>query len=102
MANHLAMAALVEPGDDVLVEQPTYGPIAEVASYLGARILRFERREENGWQIDAEDVQRAITPKTRLICLTNLHNPTGALTDEATLTRDRRDCAAGGCAGVGG
>lgn len=87
MANHLAMAAMVSPGDDVLVEQPTYGPVLEVASYLGANVLRFERREENEWRIDPEAVQRAITPKTRLICLTNLHNPTGALTDEATLER---------------
>ncbi|HEY1808987.1 MAG TPA: aminotransferase class I/II-fold pyridoxal phosphate-dependent enzyme [Acidobacteriaceae bacterium] len=87
MANHLAMAALVKPGDDVLVEQPTYGPIAEVASYLGANVLRFARREENEFQIDPADVQRAITAKARLICLTNLHNPTGALTDEATLRR---------------
>ncbi|MGA7523087.1 MAG: aminotransferase class I/II-fold pyridoxal phosphate-dependent enzyme [Acidobacteriaceae bacterium] len=87
MANHLAMAALVEPGDDVLVEQPTYGPIVEVASYLGASLLRFERREENDFQIDAEEVQRKITAKTRLVCVTNLHNPTGALTDEATLTQ---------------
>jgi len=87
MANHLAMAALVEPGDDVLVEHPTYGPIPEVASYLGANILRFERREADGFQIDPDAVQSAITPKTRLICITNLHNPTGALTDEATLRR---------------
>jgi aspartate/methionine/tyrosine aminotransferase len=87
MANHLAMAALAEPGDDVLIEQPTYGPISEAASYLGGNLLRFERREENDFQIDPKDVQRAITTKTRLICLTNLHNPTGALTDEATLMR---------------
>lgn len=87
MANHLAMAALVERGDDVLVEQPTYGPILEVASYLGANIQRFERREENGFQVDPDDLQRMVTAKTRLICLTNLHNPTGALTDEATLQR---------------
>ncbi|HEX3986277.1 MAG TPA: aminotransferase class I/II-fold pyridoxal phosphate-dependent enzyme [Acidobacteriaceae bacterium] len=87
MANHLAMAALLSPGDDVLIEEPTYGPVVEVAAYLGANLLRFERREEDEWQVDPEAVQRAITAKTRLICLTNLHNPTGALTDEATLTR---------------
>ncbi|MGB6871544.1 MAG: aminotransferase class I/II-fold pyridoxal phosphate-dependent enzyme, partial [Acidobacteriaceae bacterium] len=51
MANHLAMAAMLSPGDDVLIEQPTYGPILEVASYLGANVLRFERREENDFQI---------------------------------------------------
>jgi hypothetical protein len=87
MANHLAMAALLEPGDDVLIEQPTYGPVLEVASYLGANILRFERRAEQDFQIDPGDVARSITAKTRLICLTNLHNPTGALTSEDTLTR---------------
>jgi len=87
MANHLAMAALLEPGDDVLIEQPTYGPVLEVASYLGANILRFERRPDHDFQIDPGDIARRITPNTRLICLTNLHNPSGALTSEETLTR---------------
>jgi aspartate/methionine/tyrosine aminotransferase len=86
MANHLAMAALIEPGDDVLVEQPTYGPILEVASYLRANILRFERRAANDFQIDPGDIARCITPKTRLVCLTNLHNPSSALTSEETMT----------------
>jgi len=87
MANHLAMAALIDAGDDVLIEQPTYGPVLEVASYLRANILRFERRAECDFQIDPEDIVRRITPKTRLICLTNLHNPSGALTREETLVR---------------
>lgn len=87
MANHLAMAALIQPGDDVLIEQPTYGPILEVASYLRANILRFERRAEHDYQINPDDLARRITSKTRLICLTNLHNPSGALLSDATLTR---------------
>jgi aspartate/methionine/tyrosine aminotransferase len=87
MANHLAMAALLEPGDDVLIEQPSYGPVLEVASYLGANVLRFERRAERDFEIDPEEVARRMTPKTRLICVTNLHNPSGALIGEETLTR---------------
>jgi len=87
MSNHLAMAALIEPGDDVLIEQPTYGPILEAASYLGANIRRFARRAENDFQIDPEELQQNITAKTRLICLTNLHNPSGALIEEETLLR---------------
>ncbi len=87
MANHLAMAALIEPGDDVLIEQPTYGPVLEVASYLHANILRFDRPAAHDFQIDPEDVARRTTSKTRLVCLTNLHNPSGALTSEETLTR---------------
>ena len=87
MANHLAMAALIEAGDDVLVEQPTYGPVLEVASYLRANIIRLERRAEHDYQVDLDDLAQRITSKTRLICLTNLHNPSGALLSESALTR---------------
>jgi len=41
MANFLAMAALVSPGDEVLVEHPTYEPLLGAASFLGGRITRF-------------------------------------------------------------
>ena len=85
MANHLAMAAVLGSGDDVLIERPTYGPIMDVASYLGANILRFDRRREEDFQIDVGEIRRKLTSKTRLIVLTNLHNPTGAFSDEQRL-----------------
>ncbi|HEY1501249.1 MAG TPA: aminotransferase class I/II-fold pyridoxal phosphate-dependent enzyme [Acidobacteriaceae bacterium] len=85
MANHLAMAALVEPGDDVLIEMPTYGPVLEVASWLRASIRRIERRAENGFQLDPVELRAKVTEKTRMIVLTNLHNPSGALLTEETL-----------------
>ncbi len=85
MANHLAMAAIIEPGDEVLIEHPAYGPILDVAQYLQANVKRFHRAEENGWAIDPADVRRCVTPKTRLIVITNLHNPTSALTPESVL-----------------
>lgn len=85
MANHLAMAALIEPGDEVLIEQPTYELLLSVADYLGARILRFPRRFEDGFRVDLREIERIITPRTRLIALTNLHNPSGMRTDDATL-----------------
>ena len=44
MANHLAMAAILEPGDEVLMEQPVYGPILDAALYLEAEVRRFVRR----------------------------------------------------------
>jgi aspartate/methionine/tyrosine aminotransferase len=94
MANHMAMAAMLAPGDDILIEQPTYGLLLEVASYLGANIIRFERRMENEFQIDVDEVRAKLTPKTRLIVLTNLHNPSGAFTSEATL-RELGSIAAG-------
>src|SRR5438105_2032780 len=41
MANHLAMAALIEHGDEILIEQPTYEPLLALAHYFGAKIKRF-------------------------------------------------------------
>jgi len=87
MANHLAMATILEPGDEVLIEQPTYGLLLDVANYLGANVVRFDRRAEDDFQIDLDQLQSKITPKTRLIVIANLHNPTGAFTNEATLRR---------------
>jgi aspartate/methionine/tyrosine aminotransferase len=87
MANHLAMAAVIEPGDDVLVERPAYPLLAETAEYLGANVKYFHRPPEAKFAIDLDSLQRAITPKIRLIAITNLHNPSCALTDETTLLR---------------
>jgi hypothetical protein len=85
MANHLAIAAIIESGDEVLIEHPAYGPVLDVAQYLQANVKRFRRAEENGWAIDPADVRYCVTPKTRLIVITNLHNPTSALTPESVL-----------------
>jgi aspartate/methionine/tyrosine aminotransferase len=85
MANHLAMAAIIERGDEVLIEHPAYGPILDVARYLEANVKRFRRPEENGWAIDPAEIRRCITPKTRLIVITNLHNPTSVLTPDSVL-----------------
>ena len=87
MANHLAMAAILAPGDEVLIEQPTYMPLIDLADYLGARVKRFARRVENGFAIAMEELEQAITPDTRLIVLTNLHNPSSALIPGETLHR---------------
>ena len=85
MANHLAMAAILEPGDEVLIEHPAYGPILDVAQYLHADVKRFPRTKESDWAIDLGAILRCITPKTRLIVITNLHNPTSALTPDSVL-----------------
>lgn len=85
MANHLAMAAILDPGDEVLIEEPVYGPLLDVAEYLGARVKRVPRRFETGFALEPEEVERAITSETRLIVLSNLHNPSGALAPAATL-----------------
>ena len=85
MANHLAMAALIDPGDEVLFETPTYELMLRTVLYLGAKVNYFPRREENDYAVDPADVRRALTPKTKLIVLANLHNPSSALISDAVL-----------------
>ncbi len=85
MANHLAMAVCLQPGDEVLIEHPTYEPILSTAAYLRATIRRFPRRPENQFGLDPSDVRAAATPHTRLIVLTNLHNPSSVRIPDAAL-----------------
>jgi len=84
-ANHLAMAALVKPGDEVLFEAPAYEPMLAAVRYLGADVKRFSRRFEDEFRILPEEVEARVSPRTRLIVLTNLHNPSGVLVDDSTL-----------------
>ena len=85
MANYLAMSAVLEAGDEVIIEEPTYEPIVEIARYLGASVVRLPRRPENGFQAGIADLEKIISKQTRLIVLTNLHNPSGVVLDEETL-----------------
>jgi aspartate/methionine/tyrosine aminotransferase len=87
MANHLALAALVEPGDEVVLEEPTYELIASTLLYLGAELKRAQRRPEAGWKIEPEAFEAAIGPRTKLVVLTNLHNPTSAFDNPAAIAR---------------
>ena len=85
MANHLAMAAAIEHGDEVLIEEPTYEPLLALAEYFGATIKRFPRSFENDFRVQVDEIRKQITSRTRLIVLTNLHNPSSVLIDEGTL-----------------
>jgi aspartate/methionine/tyrosine aminotransferase len=76
-ANFIAAAALLSAGDDVLIERPAYDPLIGACRLMGATVRRFERRAENGFGIDPNDVRRLVTPATRLIIVTTPHNPSG-------------------------
>jgi len=84
-ANFQVCAALLEPGDEVLVERPGYDPLLGAPRLLGAHVLRFDRRFEDNYALDPDRVARAITQRTRLIVVTTPHNPTGATADRSAL-----------------
>jgi aspartate/methionine/tyrosine aminotransferase len=82
-ANAYAFLSLLGPGDEALVEFPAYDILTNLARFTGAAVTRFSRDRA----IDPAEVARRMTPRTKLIVLSNLHNPTSALTDHDTLTR---------------
>ena len=84
-ANFQVFAALVEPGDDVLVERPGYDPLMGAIRLVGGNVVRFDRTFGEAYAVDPDRIARAITRRTRLIVITSPHNPTGALADPAAL-----------------
>lgn len=79
--------ALVEPGDRVLVESPTYFPVHGVPAALGARVEEFPRTLENDWRLPVDDIIQALDDDVSLVSLTNPNNPTGRLTPSDDLVR---------------
>jgi aspartate/methionine/tyrosine aminotransferase len=73
----LAYTSLSGAGGDVLVEEPTYEPLLRIAEGVGSRVVRFLRDPKDRFAIDPDRVANAMTPRTKLIVVTNLHNPSG-------------------------
>ena len=80
-ANLNAIMAVVEPGDHVIAEWPTYAPLYEIPRTLGAEVEYWELREELGWKPDIEELKRLVCPNTKLICINNASNPIGTVLD---------------------
>ncbi len=75
----LALNALVNPGDEVLVPMPTYPLYTAVAAKIGAREVYYRKDPKNGWLPDVEQIRSLITPKTRALVVIDPNNPTGAI-----------------------
>ncbi|NNF12987.1 MAG: aminotransferase class I/II-fold pyridoxal phosphate-dependent enzyme [Gemmatimonadetes bacterium] len=86
-ANFLVYAALLRPGDRVLTEWPGYDPQPGAALLLGAEVDTFPRGWDRRFALDPDAVEAALTDRTRVIVLTNLHNPSGVYADAPTLRR---------------
>lgn len=84
-ANFQAMLALLEPGDDALIETPAYDPLIAAARAAGANVVHFERNWSKGFALDPYVVRTALTPATKLIVISNAHNPSGAMANRDAL-----------------
>ncbi len=81
----MLFAALLEPGDGVLVPSPGYTPHEMLAGIYGGKAARYDCVEENNFEPDIDDIRRKITPATKVIMAINPNNPTGAVYSEKTL-----------------
>lgn len=84
-ANAMALVSTVEAGDDVLVETPCYSVLEHLVRFAGGNVVALPRRHEHGYRLTPDDLATAWTPRTRLVVLTNLHNPTGVRLSAAEL-----------------
>lgn len=78
-ANFLLMWSLIDPGDEVLFELPNYMQMWGLLRGFGARVRPFHLKQSLAWQPDLDEMRKLVTPKTKLIVLTNPNNPTGSV-----------------------
>ena len=73
----IAYHALLAPGDHAVVEAPCYGSAIALARSTGADVSLWQRRYEDGWAHDLDELARLVRPETKLIYINSPHNPTG-------------------------
>jgi len=85
-AMYLAMAALLDPGDEIIFAEPCFVAYGPVASMTGAKPVPIPTTPETGFQLTAEMIESAITPKTKALFITSPNNPTGTVINRERLT----------------
>jgi aspartate/methionine/tyrosine aminotransferase len=86
-ANFLSYLSLLDKGDDFIMERPGYQPMWLAPEMLGANRIDWTRRPEDGFKLDLEALRDLFTPNTKMIVMTNLHNPSGVLAGNDVITR---------------
>lgn len=78
-ANHHIFCSLLEPGDEVISIMPTYQQLYSIPEAFGARVKILELSPKDRYHLNLNDLREAVTDETKMICLNNPNNPTGAL-----------------------
>lgn len=84
-ANHHVFYSLISPGDRVVSIMPTYQQLYSIPESYGADVQILHLSKENNYLPDLEELRRLVTPETKMICINNPNNPTGALMSEQML-----------------
>ena len=81
----LALRAVLEPGDEVIIPEPCYVSYAPLTALIGGKPVPLPLKAENGFRLTAEELRAAITPRTKVLVLPFPCNPTGAVMRERHL-----------------
>ena len=87
MALSLAMMALVEPGDEVLLPDPSFPIYPSFTRGLGATPVAFGLEEKNKFQPDVDEIARKVTPRTTMLIFNSPNNPTGTVFSDAAMEK---------------
>jgi aspartate/methionine/tyrosine aminotransferase len=81
----LAYVSVAGRGDEILVEDPAYEPLVAIAEGIGATVARFRRPREQRFALDPDRVERAMSPRTKIVVVSDLHNPSGVRADREAM-----------------
>jgi aspartate aminotransferase len=82
---YYAMACTVNPGEEVVTIDPCFVSYRSIMKFLGVVQVSVPLFEKNGFRLDPHDLEKVITPKTRMILINSPHNPTGAVLSESEM-----------------
>jgi aspartate aminotransferase len=86
------LASTVDDGDDVIIPAPYWVSFPDIVRFVGARPVFLETSERDGFRLTAGMLERAITPRTRMVIANSPNNPSGAVIDDAELVKIARLC----------
>lgn len=81
----IAMTALFDPGDEVLVPNPSWLHYFYCADLVGAKTVSYPLLEENNFNVVPEDIEKLVTPKTKMVIVNSPNNPTGSVLSKESL-----------------
>ena len=82
-----AIRAMLDPGDEMIIPEPCFVSYKPCAIFAGAKPVVIDLKAENEFRLTPEELEAAITPKTKLVLLTYPNNPTGAVMSKEDLEK---------------
>jgi aminotransferase len=88
----VAFRALLNEGDEVIIPQPAYNSYPPVVALSGGKVVNVNLREEKKFRLQPEDLEKVITPASKILILNYPHNPTGAIMEKGDLQKIAEVC----------